>query len=229
MNFNHFPKKVFKVGIFLTSIFPFKCSSFLKNSFYFPKIFIPSWFSQIFINFLEISNPFIRVFLRNWFPSFSLETFSNSKAFSKHASCFPTCILQNYIAHAWILCAFRIEHNFDNSAKSSTLLVLGSITPVKGGRNGRTSYRQVKPHPMDFPTIFKNGGEYFKTNFQNSGQVWLACEHPKVFKDSVKMTFLPLAPSSEKTKAKFQSFFIFFGLNSILIYSNSIPDPNPVF
>ena len=87
----------------------------------------------------------------------------NSKHFPSIHHIFQLAFSKNLIAHAWILCAFRIEYNFDNSTKSSTILVFGSITPVKGGRNGRTSYRQVEPHPMDFPAIFKNGGEYFKT------------------------------------------------------------------
>ena len=179
INFNHFPKKIFKVRVFfsLTNIFLFKCSSFLKNSFHFPRIFIHSWFSQIFINFLEISNLFIRVSWEISFHLFFEKIFSNSKAFSEHTSCFPTYILQNFIAHAWILCAFRIEHDFDNLAKSSTHLVLGSITPVKGGRNGRTSYRQVEPHPMDFPANLKNGGEYFKT----FSKLWSSLTRGNVF------------------------------------------------
>ena len=94
-------------------------------------------------------------------------------------------IFQSLIAHAWILCAFRIEHNFDNLTKSSTILVLGSITPVKGGRNGRTSYRQVEPHPMDFPAIFKTEASISK-QFPKSGQVWSAKAFSSLFRKEGK-------------------------------------------
>ena len=61
----------------------------------------------------EFSEKLISIFfLRN---AFQLQMFS------KHTSYFPTCILQNLIAHAWILCAFRIEHNFDDLTMSSTI------------------------------------------------------------------------------------------------------------
>ena len=137
------------------------------------------------MNFLEISKPFHLSFLRNWFPPFSWEMLFNSKCFLSIHHVFPTYIFQNLIAHAWILCAFRIEHNFDDLTKSSTILVLGSITPVKGGRNGRTSYRQVEPHPMDFPAIFKTEASISK-QFPKSGQVWIAKAFPSLFRKEGK-------------------------------------------
>ena len=149
MNLNHFPKKAFETWSFLTNIFPSKVHPFLKNSFHFLRIF--SHLHKLSGDFQILSSEFPErlisiFFLKN---AFQLQMF-----LSIH-HVFPTYILQNRIAHAWILCAFRIEHNFDDFTKSSTFLVLGSITPAKGGRNGRTSYRQVEPHPMDFPAIFK--------------------------------------------------------------------------
>ena len=142
---------------------------------------------QIFINFLEISQ-FFFIWVSSLeidFHLFPWEMLFNSKCFLSIHHSFPTYILQNLIAHAWILCAFRIEHNFDNFTKSSTILVLGSITPVKGGRNGRTSYRQVEPHPMDFPAIFKTEASISK-HFPKSGQVWIAKAFSSLFRKEGK-------------------------------------------
>ena len=137
---------------------------------------------MIFPHLYELSrdfkNPFSFEFLEKL--TFPWEISFNPKCFMSIHHVFPTYIFQNLIAHAWVLCAFRIEHNFDNFAKSSTILVLGSITPVKGGRNGRTSYRQVEPHPMDFPAIFKTEASISK-QFPKSGQVWSAKVFPSLF------------------------------------------------
>ena len=82
MNFNHFPKKVFKVRVFLTNIFLFKCSSFLENSLHFLRIFShPHKLSGDFqILSSEFPERLISIFfLRNAFPL---------QMFSKHTSYF---------------------------------------------------------------------------------------------------------------------------------------------
>ena len=121
----------------------------------------------------DFKNPFSSEFPEKLTFIFFLRDSFQLQSFPSIHHVFPSCIFQNLIAHAWILCAYRVEHDFDDLTKSSTILVLGSITPVKGGRNGRTSYRQVEPHPMDFPAIFKTEASISK-HFPKSGQVWSA-------------------------------------------------------
>ena len=136
--------------------------------------------SREFQNLCHLSFPrnwLSTIFLRN---AFQLQMFSQA-----YILFFQLTFSKNLITHAWILCAFRIEHNFDDLTMSSTILVLGSITPVKGGRNGRTSYRQVEPHLKDFPAIFKTEASISK-QFRKSGQVWIAKAFSSLFRKEGK-------------------------------------------
>ena len=100
MNFNHFPKKAFKTwSVSWQAFFPSNVSPFLKNSFHFLRIFTHS----SSYTFLRFQKPlFFWVSWENWL---SMRNTFQLQIFPKHASCFPTYIFQNLIAHAWILCA----------------------------------------------------------------------------------------------------------------------------
>ena len=121
-------------------------------------------FSHILINFLMIFKILLSEFFWEiWFPSFALETlFQLQSIFSKHTSYFSTYILQSFIAHAWILYAFRIEHDFDNLTKSAHIWSLVRLPLLKAAGTVKPRTDRSSPILRNISRYFQNGGEYFK-------------------------------------------------------------------